>query len=87
MMPRTFRKKQEIPVCYQLLEIPTAIFQSLQDAPVAAFNADGPTIDCAYEGLSAAVRVSLDRFDAKTTVKQIRLSVCTVHAEWQMTGT
>ena len=87
MMLRAFRKGQEIPVRYQLLEIPTAIFRSLQDAPVAAFNADGPTIDCAYEGSPAAARVSLDRSDAKITVKQIRLSVCTVHAEWQMTGT
>lgn len=84
-MLRAFRKGQEIPVWYQLLEIPTAIFRSLQDAPVAAFNADGPT--CAYGGLPAAARVSLDRSDAKIMVKQIRLSVCTVHAEWRMTGT
>ena len=87
MMLRAFRDGQEIPVRYQLLEIPTAIFRSLQDAPVAAFNADGPTIDCAYGGSPTAARVSLDRSDAKITVKQIRLSVCTVHAEWQMTGT
>ena len=82
-MLRAFRKGQEIPARYQLLEIPTVIFRSLQDAPVMAFNADGPT--CAYGGSTTAARVSLDRSDAK--VKQIRLSVCSVHAEWQMIGT
>ena len=53
---RAFRKGQETPSRYQLLEIPSAIFHALQDAPVAAFSADGPT--CAYGGLAAAARVS-----------------------------
>ena len=55
-MMRAFRKGQETPSRYQLLEIPSAIFHALQDAPVAAFSADGPT--CAYGGLAAAARVS-----------------------------
>ena len=84
MMLRAFRKGQETPSRYQLLEIPSAIFHALQDAPIAAFSADGPTIDCAYGGLAAAARVSLDRSDAKITVKQIQLSACTVHAEWRL---
>ena len=48
------------------------------------FDADGPTIDCAYGGNPAAARVSLDRSDAKITVKQIHISVCDVHAEWDL---
>ena len=84
MLLRAFRKGQETPSRYQLLEIPSAIFHALQDAPIAAFSADGPTIDCAYGGLAAAARVSLDRSDAKITVKQIQLSACTVHAEWRL---
>ena len=32
----------------------------------------------------AAARVALDRSDAKITVKQIQLSVCDVHAEWEL---
>ena len=69
---------------YQLIEIPTAIFESLADAPLSAFDADGPTIDCAYGGNPAAARVSLDRSDAKITVKQIQISVCDIHAEWAL---
>lgn len=64
--------------------MPTAIFESLADAPLSAFDADGPTIDCSYGGNPAAARVSLDRSDAKITVKQIQLSVCDIHAEWEL---
>ena len=81
-MLRAFRKGQEIPVRYQLLEIPTAIFRSLQDAPVTAFNADGPTAPVEDRRLPPACRST----GQKITVKQIRLSVRTVRAEWQMTG-
>ena len=56
MMLRAFRDGQEIPVRYQLLEIPTAIFRSLQDAPVAAFNADGPTAPMEDRRLPPACR-------------------------------
>ena len=85
VMLRAFRAdRTKMPHRYQLIEIPTAIFESLTDAPLAAFDADGPTIDCAYRGNPAAARVSLDRSDAKITVKQIQLSVCDIHAEWEL---
>ena len=84
MMLRAFRSGQDTPSSYQLVEIPGAIFKSLQEAPLASFNADGPTIDCSYRGLEVAARVALDRSDAKITVKQVRLEVCTVHVEWEM---
>ena len=72
------------PAKYQLFEIPTAIFASLEDAPLSAFAADGPTVDCSYRDESVAAKVSLDRSDAKITIRQIKLSVCTLHAEWHM---
>ena len=82
---RAFRQvPTTAPEKYQLLEIPTEIFASLEDAPLSAFAADGPTIDCPYRDESVAARVSLDRSDAKVTVKQVKLSACTVHAEWHM---
>ena len=85
IMLRAFRGRKGMPPTrYQLLEIPTAIFASLEDAPQLAFAADGPTIDCAYQGDPVAARVSLDRSDAKITVKQIKLSACTIHAEWHI---
>lgn len=83
IMLRAFRPdRTSLPTKYQLLEIPAEIFTSLEDAPLDAFAADGPTIDCAYQGDPTAARISLDRSDAKITVKQIKLSACNIHAEW-----
>ena len=33
-----------------------------------------------------SARVSLDRSDAKNTIKQIQLDVCNMHVEWEMTS-
>ncbi len=84
MMLRAFRTGREVPTEYQLLEIPSAIFGSMLNAPVSQYGADGPTIDCAYRGLDVAARVSLDRSDAKITVKQIQIAACTVHVVWEI---
>ena len=84
MMLRAFRRPNEIPDRYQLVDIPTSIFRSIEAAPLSAFAADGPTVNCSYQGNEVAARVSLDRSDAKVTVKQIALEACTVHAEWDL---
>ena len=84
MMLRAFRKGQSIPSLYQLVEIPSEIFRSLQEASLESFNADGPTINCSYGGHDIAARVSLDRSDSKITVKQILLAACIVHVEWKI---
>ena len=85
IMLRAFRHRGEmLPWKYQLVEIPTAMFCSLESAPVADFAPDGPTIDCSYRDEPVAARVSLDRSDAKITVEQIKLSVCILHAEWHV---
>ena len=84
VMLRAFRKPLTLPSRYQLLEIPSAMFDSLQELPVSAFNADGPTLDCSYGEHDVAARVSLDRSDAKITIKQVLLAACTVHAEWEL---
>lgn len=83
LMLRAFRK-EGVPHRYQLLEIPTALFASVQEAPIAVFQRDAPSINCEVGGKLAAVIV-IDRSDAKITVKRIDLSVCTVHAEWHRT--
>ena len=84
MMLRAFRKKNEIPERYQLVEIPTAIFHSLQNSTLSQFNSDGPIVLCSYGGHGGAARVALDRSDAKITIRGIALDVCTVHAEWDL---
>jgi len=83
VMLRAFRERDKVPSRYQLLEISTAIFHSLQDAPISSFEKDGPTIDCSFGDHKVAARVSLDRSDSKVTVKQIRLAACTTHVEWE----
>lgn len=72
------------PIRYELVELPSEVFAALEKAPLTAFNADGPTIDCLYGGDPKAVRVSLDRSDSKITIKQIQLSACILHATWQV---
>ena len=81
---RAFREPGKIPNRYQLVEIPSDLFKSLEDAPESAFAADGPVIDCAYGGLTSAAQVSIDRSDAKITVRRIQLSACTIHAEGRL---
>ena len=84
IMLRAFRKRNEIPERYQLVEIPTAIFHSLQNATLSQFSSDGPRVYCSFLGRERAAQVALDRSDAKITVSQISLEVCTIHAEWEL---
>ena len=82
VMLRAFRKSQnEIPNRYQLVEIPASIFDSVQKAPLEIFARDAPLIECEVGGNAVAV-VAIDRSDAKVTVRRVKLSACTVHAEW-----
>ena len=83
IMLRAFRKPNEVPARYQLLEIPTAIFGSIREAPLESFAADGPTVNY-FQGHEVVARVSLDRSDAKVTVKQIALAASIIHAEWDL---
>ena len=86
VMLRAFRQPNRIPERYQLVEIPSGIFRSLQDAPLSHFDSDGPRIYCSFGGHQRAAQVSLDRSDAKVTVSRIILDVCSVHAEWQLSS-
>ncbi len=82
VMLRAFREGQgEVPSVYQLVEIPVSIFDSIQTAPLSVFERDAPLIECQVGDEAVAV-VAVDRSDAKVTVRQIKISACTVHAEW-----
>lgn len=85
-MLRAFGQPNEIPERYQLLEIPSENFRSLEDKPISDFDSDGPSIYCSFGGEQRAAQVSLDRSDAKITVSRILLDVCSVHAEWQISS-
>lgn len=83
VMLRAFRQDVDAtPSLYQLVEIPTTIFDSIQGTPLADFNSDAPSIPCRVNGEVVAI-VALDRSDAKITVRRIRLDACIVHAEWR----
>ena len=78
---RAFRLGTSIPFRYQLLEIPTSIFASIQELPMADFQRDAPGLAC-RQGETVIAKVAIDRSDAKITVRSIRLEACIVHAEW-----
>ena len=80
---RAFRT-DGVPHRYQLLEIPTTIFGSIQEAPLAVFQSDAPRIECKL-GKETVAMVAVDRSDAKITVRNILLKSCVVHAEWTRT--
>ena len=82
VMLRAFRQPNQVPERYQLIEIPSGIFQSLENSSVSDFDSDGPRIYCSFRGHERAAQVSLDRSDAKVTVSKIALAVCSIHAEW-----
>ena len=44
VMLRAFREPDTIPHRYQLIEIPSGLFKSLENAPESAFAADGPVV-------------------------------------------
>ncbi|MYA15949.1 MAG: hypothetical protein F4Z28_03895 [Gammaproteobacteria bacterium] len=77
---RAFRRDGETHR-YQLIEIPTTLFDSVQDAPIGLFQSDAPLIPCQKDGQTVAT-IAVDRSDAKITVRRIELASCTVHAEW-----
>ena len=86
VMLRAFRSQGQLPDRYELIEVPVEIFSSLWDLPLDEFASDGPTLICKYGDEQQAARVALDRSDSKITIRAIKLSVCTVHAEWHLEG-
>lgn len=81
VMLRAFRSAGAVPHRYQLIEIPSLIFDSIQSLPPADFRSDAPVLDCSVAG-EVAAQVAVDRSDAKITIRNIRLAACVVHAEW-----
>ena len=84
VMLRAFRT-EGVPDRYQLVEIPTSLFASIQDAPLESFRSDAPVVPC-HSGDRVVAHMALDRSDAKVTIRRIELSACTIHAEWVRSG-
>ena len=86
IMLRAFKSEMEAPHTYQLLEIPTSIFSSIQQLSVKMFESESAALKCEINGKTAAT-VALDRSDAKITVRKILLSNCTVHVSFELEET
>lgn len=67
---------------YELIEIPTGLFASVDDLTVG--QAQAATIPIPPGADKPDARIRIDRSDAKMTVTGIRIGVCTVHGEWDI---
>ena len=65
---------------YELIEIPTQVFASVEELTLA--EAQASTIPIPPRADEPDARIRVDRSDAKITVTGIRIEVCTVHGEW-----
>ena len=82
IMLRAFRGPDGVPNCYQLVEIPVTLFDSVQKSQLKVFERDAPLIDC-FENNQLVAKVAIDRSDAKITIRSIDITACVVHAEWR----
>lgn len=82
IMLRAFREQlDEPPQRYQLVEIPSSLFDSIQCSTLKDFERDAPVIPCQVDAKTVAY-VAVDRSDAKISVRRINLSACVIHSEW-----
>jgi hypothetical protein len=75
---RYFRNEKK----YELVEIPVALFEPILSVPRDYFDSDGPTINIPIGQKPPDLSISLDRSDAKITIKNILKSKCFVHGTW-----
>jgi hypothetical protein len=80
IMLRGFRDRDGYSVLYELLEIPTAIFDPVRQLTVE--QAQAATIKMPPAPAQAQFSIRVDRSDAKITITGIRLDLCTVHGRW-----
>lgn len=77
---RYFRKK----FTYELVRIPSAILEQVQDVPRAHFAPDGPRIGIPVGKSPPDFTLNLDRSDAKVTLANINKDVCDVIGVWKL---
>jgi len=70
---------------YELVEIPVSMFSQIFSVDTSHFSADGPTINIPIGQVPPDFTLSIDRSDAKITIKNINKELCTVHGTWQIT--
>ena len=76
-----FSSARALLYCYQLLEIPSSIFDSVQGLLAADFRSDAPVLDCSIAG-EVVVQVAVARSDDRITIRNICAGACVMHTEW-----
>nr|WP_314142503.1 hypothetical protein [uncultured Rhodococcus sp.] len=69
-------------VQYELIEIPTELFEAVEDLDLA--SAQLATIPVPVNSVTPYMKIRVDRSDAKITLTGIQLSVCDVHCRWKL---
>lgn len=69
---------------YELVEIPVALFDQIQNVGRAHYSAEGPSINIPVGADPPDFTLKLDRSDAKVTIANIDKSKCKVHGTWQL---
>lgn len=67
---------------YELVEIPSSLFATVEDLSVAAAQAD--TIGIPPGSAAPHLKIRIDRSDSKITLTGIQISACTVHGRWEL---
>lgn len=80
VMLRGFRNREDFEVFYELVEIPTTIFDPV--ALLTVEKAQAGTIKIAPEDQPVSFSIRIDRSDSKVTLTGIRMDLCTVHGRW-----
>jgi hypothetical protein len=69
-------------VQYELIEIPTKLFEAVDDLDLA--SAQLSTIPIPVDAAKPYMKIRVDRSDAKITLTGIQLDVCEVHCRWKL---
>lgn len=79
---RAFTNPDGSDVLYELVEIPTNLFEAVDDLTVA--EAQAATIPVPSSQSPPDFKIRIDRSDSKITLTNIRLAVCEVHGRWRL---
>lgn len=74
--------KESDGVQYELIEIPTKLFEAVEDLDLA--SAQLATIPIPVAAAKPYMKIRVDRSDAKITLTGIQLNVCDVHCRWKL---
>lgn len=79
---RAFADEDADDVLYELVEIPTTLFETVERLSVA--EAQAATIPVPPNQDPPNFKIRVDRSDSKITLTSVRLAVCDVHGRWRI---